>query len=135
MNPVNRIGPFVFIGLAGQIALPSSQVEVRGRDGQDGKWFSLTGRKAKTTTLRSEVDAFHLADGHLALSNYRTLIGDEPQEVVLHGVNYTQTYNVKFIVIDIDEASVAPMVGMIGGFYFPSRAFVMATWKLEAVEV
>ena len=133
--PLNSIGPFAFLGLAGSPQLPAVEAETRMRQGQDGKWISLTGTRAKTTTLQSQVDAFHIQDGHLAVNNYISYIGAAPVTLVYHGVNYFTAFGIKYIITDVSDWSVQPQVGMVGGLFFPSRAMVMATWTLEAVEV
>lgn len=141
--PVNKITydltgtptDLTFFNLKGQIHLPQQNVIVREREGIDGHWFSLTGTRAKPSTLESMQPFNTFADAHSSANwaKYYDRIGDELIKITKAGIDYDSIHSVKFQVIDVQLAEPTQNVLAISPIGGDALGILRATWTVLAV--
>lgn len=137
-GPLNKIGSFQFVSLAGDPTSLREEVEMVRRPGVDGLGFWKTGTRGRPFRLVSGVDAPNMVQARVLYKQYKTLIGADPVFLIWAGVNITSLESVKVVVLDVRPAggrrtAVRRIGNSVGTLNSNPQAWIDAEWTLVSV--
>lgn len=137
---VNSLGIFDFIKLevdgqrGGAPPIPQMQLVPMQRPGTDGTIFTETGIKGEMFTVRTVRDVANIAVGNALGVYYQLADRSSAWVLVFQGIDYSATYNVRYVVQRVNQISVVRLTGSKGGVMGGGAgALVTATWTLMPV--
>ncbi len=135
----DAIGQFEFLYLAGNVEPIKEQLLVLARPGVDGLAFWKQGIRGQPFALRSGIDCPSHTIAEQLMAYYVQLIGDDPVELVMAGVNYSELGAV-FKVLDVRKAALRGIAFDVGGMNSPQsgsvpKALLECDWLLTCVPV
>lgn len=135
VGPTYQIGDHEFLSLS----FPSPVKErplAMDRPGVTGSAIWLTGERGKPFTVRSTCDAYHLNHAIELFLEYRTLIGQDPVDLIWNDYHVTDE-NTKVAVLDVRRVPdrIFRMAGATQGLNPPSLGWIEADWELLLLPV
>lgn len=121
----NSIGDFEFLSMSGAPELRREQVELIERAGVDGTALRKTGQRSRpfeVVTMNYEA-SFQAA--HNKMLQYKSLIGDDPQEWIRHSISEGTWF-----VVDVKERELYAIFNAIGGLVGGEQACHVVSWTL-----
>jgi len=130
----NKIGEKNFIALLGNVIPPTEMVEIDQRPAVDGTEVTRTGSKGKPFQMLSRVDTRNYADCHYLVDEYKTLIGDEPVDLVQGGVSMASR-GFKVVVLNVEMFRALAISAAVGANLQLSqpRGLLECRWDLIAI--
>lgn len=115
---------------------PRQQVETFQRPGVAGTGFRLLGQRGQPLEARVTAHLINYAVTRPLLTEYRSLIGEDPVEVWFNGRRLVTDWQVKFAVLDVEEIECRTCVRLLGpGYNYPAGASLVTSWRLLPVAV
>lgn len=130
-----QIGNFNFLDLRGGVQLLRQETERLVRPGVAGQGLKLTGVRGKPFSLRSVVDAPNIGYAEDFYYGYLNLVGNGPQQLIQHSLDYLGAYGYAALVLDVEQALVKRSLLTIGGLNPPSLGWLECVWHLVMVQV
>lgn len=129
MAVTHWIGPFPFVTLEGEVAVPKRRVDVLTRQGVDGVGVFVHGRVGQPFVLRSFADCADLGAARFLADNYPALIGAGVVILVWNAMVYPVH------VLAVDEVAVRALGGGVGFLVADPAAAVSCDWTLVTVDL
>jgi hypothetical protein len=134
----NAIGSFEFLSLTGQVAPPSTRLELIQRPGIPGSGVRDLNYLSVPFKLRSIVDVASVWEGQILLVDYDAIKGTVVT-LIKDGVDFSDPLQAGMIgpwsvlVLDVRLEALHATLAAVGGISLPSGAVLVCQWDLVAV--